>query len=372
MLELNRDNAVDYLRTRGVIAPGVDAEAELLEWGVSNVVLRVTRGDGEDLVIKQSREKLRTRVDWRSRLERIYREAEVQQALADLLPAGMVPRVLFEDRPNFLFAMQAVEADHVVWKADLLAGRCDEAVATAAALALARVHGGTAADPALRSRWDDATVFDELRLDPYYRFTAQAHPEVADRLHALIDETLANRVCLVLGDFSPKNILLTRRGIALVDFETGHFGDPAFDLGFFLSHLLLKTILHRSVGRVSNPSVHSSMIDNTDGLKTGPTEVCDRVLNLATAFWREYLAGLEPPPGAAALSAPEISRRTVPHLAGCLLARIDGKSPVDYLDEQRQEVARRFALGLFQDLPPRIVDVFEGLRRTLRAARERR
>jgi 5-methylthioribose kinase len=361
MLKLNPENTVDYLRARGAVSPGAAATAELLEWGVSNVVLRVTRRDGEDLVIKQSREKLRTRAEWRSRLERIYREAEVQRALADLLPAGRVPRVLFEDRPNYLFAMQAVEADHVVWKADLLAGRCDEAVATAAAHALARVHGRTAGDPGLRSRWNDATVFDELRLDPYYRFTAQAHPEIADRLHALIAETLANRVCLVLGDFSPKNILLTRRGIALVDFETGHFGDPAFDLGFFLSHLLLKTILHGAVGRVSNPSVPSLAINNTDGLETRPTEYCDRVLNLAKTFWREYLASLEPPPGAIALSAAEISRRTVPHLAGCLLARIDGKSPVDYLDEARQDVARQFALGLFRNLPPRVEDTFDRL-----------
>jgi len=42
----------------------------------------------------------------------------------------------------------------------------------------------------------------------------------------------AHRICLVLADFSPKNILITDQGIHLVDFETAHYGDPAFDLGF--------------------------------------------------------------------------------------------------------------------------------------------
>lgn len=345
MFELNPENAVDYLRQRGTLAPDIVATAKLLGWGVSNVVLRVNCGDGNDLVIKQSREKLRTQADWRSRLERVYREAEVQRALADLLPAGMVPRVLFEDRPNYLYSMQAVEADHVVWKAALLAGRVDEAIAASAASALARIHSRTAGDEALRSQWADTTVFDELRLDPFYRFTATAHPAIAGRLEALIAETLATRVCLVLGDFSPKNILLTRGGIALVDFETGHFGDPAFDPGFFLSHLLLK-----SIGATSH----------------APSKIPGMLLGLAETFWREYLAQLAPPADMQPLRAGELSRRSVPHLAGCLLARIDGKSPVDYLDEQRQAVARQFALRLFAESPSRVEDAFDLLRRTLR------
>ena len=351
MFELNSENAVDYLRARGAFAAGVSATAELLGWGVSNVVLRVNCDDGNALVLKQSREKLRTRADWRSRLERVYREAEVQRLLADLLPAGMVPRVLFEDRPNFLFAMQAVEADHVVWKAALLAGRCDAAIATAAATALARVHGGTAGDniPGIFQNPWDVAVFDELRLDPFYRFTAKSHPEIAGRLEALIAESLSTRLCLVLGDFSPKNILLTRQGIALVDFETAHFGDPAFDLGFFLSHLLLKAIAATSQG-----------VSETAGMSPGD------FLDLAEAFWREYLARLTPPANMPGLRDSEISRRTVLHLAGCLLARIDGKSPVDYLDEHQRHVARQFSLRLLADLPTRTEVVFEQMRSMLR------
>ena len=344
MLELNPQNVVGYLRERGKITLHGAAVAEPLAWGVSNVVLRVNCSDGPDLVIKQSREKLRTRADWRSRLERIYREAEVQRLLADRLLVDVVPRVLFEDRPNYLFAMQAVEADHTVWKSSLLNGDCDRRVATTAGDALSLIHNRTAGDDALRSAWSDVTVFDELRLDPFYRFTANVHPHLAGRLDDLISETRTTQVCLVLGDFSPKNILITRRGIALVDFETGHFGDPAFDLGFFLSHLLLKEI--------ASPSLRSGTLRG-------------RFLELAEAFWWQYLDRLDPPRNAAALQPPELSRRTVPHLAGCLLARIDGKSPVDYLNDGQQQIARQFALWLFAESPPRTEDAFDQLRQTL-------
>ena len=46
------------------------------------------------------------------------------------------------------------------------------------------------------------------------------------------------------ADFSPKNLLVFPGGLMMVDFETGHYGDPAFDLGFFLSHLVLKACYH--------------------------------------------------------------------------------------------------------------------------------
>lgn len=337
MLELSPESTLDYLRQRGLLPAG-DARVRVLGWGVSNVVLRVSPASGDDFVIKQSREKLRTSADWHSRLDRIWREAEVQQTLAGMLPEGTVPRVLFEDRDNYLYGMQAVESDHVVWKAALLEGRTDRHVAVRAAETLARIHRQTAGDERLRERWSDNAVFDELRLDPFYRHAATKHPQIRDALQRLVDESLHTPVCLVLADFSPKNVLLTSRGIALVDFETAHFGDPAFDLGFFLSHLLLKTILHAAAR--------------------------ERFLELAASFWQTCLDRMGPPI-CESLQESALARRTVRHLAGCLLARIDGKSPVDYLSEPQQQFARRFALALFADLPQRPEQVLEDLRSAL-------
>src|SRR5215510_16025774 len=103
MLELGPDNALDYLRSIGQLG-SEPARVEAMGWGVSNVVLRVETPDRR-FVLKQSRPQLRTRDAWFSDLNRVYREQEVMQALADVLPPLTVPRVLFVDRENFAFAM---------------------------------------------------------------------------------------------------------------------------------------------------------------------------------------------------------------------------------------------------------------------------
>src|SRR5579863_2172396 len=129
MLEIHPDNALDYLHTRGVLEFGDSARVESLAWGVSNVVLRITPENVQAFVIKQSRTQLRTKDPWFSRLDRIWREAQVLRVLESVLPPGVVPRVLFEDRENFLFAMEAAPASHVVWKQLLLEGHTDVLIA---------------------------------------------------------------------------------------------------------------------------------------------------------------------------------------------------------------------------------------------------
>src|SRR5262249_55535814 len=161
--------------------------------------------------------------------------------LEPLLPSGVIPRILFEDRENYLFAMEAAPADHSVWKQLLLEGETDAGVARRLGEHLSTIHRRTALRPDLEERFRDTTAFVELRVDPFYRRVAEAAPAVAPAIERLIDEMFATRVSLVHADFSPKNVLIAGERIVLVDFETGHYGDPAFDLGFFLSHLLLKS-----------------------------------------------------------------------------------------------------------------------------------
>src|SRR5262245_44858339 len=126
MLQLSAGNALDYLHAAGRIQGG--ARVEELSGGVSNLVLRVDpeEGVGEPFVVKQSRPQLRTKDAWYSDLDRVYREQEVMQALAPFLP-DIVPRVLFTDRANFLFAMSAAPRDAPVWKRQLLDGQVDAA-----------------------------------------------------------------------------------------------------------------------------------------------------------------------------------------------------------------------------------------------------
>jgi 5-methylthioribose kinase len=331
VLELTAENVVNYLRDAGRLPPGASARVVTLGWGVSNLVLRIMPDGGPDFVVKQSREQLRTRADWRSRLDRIWREVDVMRVLERLLPAGVVPRVLFEDRANFLFGMEAVDADHVVWKEALLRGEIDRGLAEVLGARLARVHAGTSGDATLRVSLADQQVFDELRIDPFYRRIAAVHVDLAGRIQQLTEEMARSRDCLVLGDFSPKNILLTRRGVVLVDFETGHFGDPGFDLGFFMSHLALKSI------------------------RQGPAG--PQLVEFLQLFWISYQVAAQWP-------APVLARlelRSIMHFAACMLSRVDGKSPVDYLTAQMQDAVREFTRRLLTDPPLQFSSVLDGL-----------
>src|SRR5215213_2531015 len=125
MLELTAENALDYLDRQGWI-DAQSAQVESLSGGVSNQVLRVTTPERR-FVLKQSRPQLRTRDDWFSDLDRIWREQEVMQALHPVLPT-VVPEVLHVDRPNYVYAMSHAPLDATVWKADLLAGQIDVAL----------------------------------------------------------------------------------------------------------------------------------------------------------------------------------------------------------------------------------------------------
>ena len=207
-----------------------------------------------------------------------------------------MPRILFEDRENYLFAMEAV--DRRTCRVETgTAGRPRAAARSPSGWPniCPRSTRGTHRDSQIEQEFDDQTVFVELRVDPFYRHIARVHPDLAPRIEALIDEMGRTRVCLVHADFSPKNVLLVdtgpckrslaRRGVAnefvchrepqsaapqvtLVDFETGHYGDPAFDLGFFLSHLVLKGV--RAEG------------------------AADQYLRLAGIFWENYQAAVAP------------------------------------------------------------------------------
>jgi 5-methylthioribose kinase len=326
MLELTAENALEYLRRQGWVGPGA-AEVEALGGGVSNAVLRV-RTPEKTFVLKQSRPQLRTRDAWFSDLDRVYREQEVMQALGPRLPPGVVPEVLFTDRPNFVFAMSHAPAGAMVWKAELLAGRVELARGEQAGRVLGRMHEATTRDRSLVEPFADRSVFVQLRVDPFYCRIQERLPDVAARVAPLADELLTRQDALCHGDYSPKNMLMHAAGFMLVDYETAHWGDPAMDLGFFLSHLVLK-----GVKRAHDRSRH---------------------FDLTRAFWRAYRAEVTFAP------AEELERRGIGHFAVCLLARVDGTSPVDYLNEEdKRDVVRRLGRWVLAEKPVRWEDILE-------------
>lgn len=324
MYELDATNAVAYLRQIGLLRPTDDATAVALGWGVSNAVLRVDMPT-RSLVLKQSRGQLRTREAWFSNLERIFRETAMMRTLGPILPPQVVPQVIFEDRDNFLFAMSAAPADHAVWKSLLLQGQVDLEIGRMAGDILGRIHAATATRPELAQEFDDIEVFIQLRVEPFYWRMRPRHPELGPFMDAIVEEMFRTRVAVTHADFSPKNLLVHDEGVTLVDYETGHWGDPAFDLGFFLSHLVLKSI-----------KLHHQR---------------DRYFQLTRVFWDRYRSQVRSCAATIpSLALDELTRRAMGHFALCALARVDGTSPVDYLPEEpKRAVVRKLSRNLLEN-----------------------
>jgi aminoglycoside phosphotransferase (APT) family kinase protein len=227
--------------------------------------------------------------------------------------------------------------DHRLWKAELLAGRADVGVAQAVGRALGRIHAATAGDATLAKAFDADDYFMALRLDPYLLATARRRSEVAPALEALVARTAGTHLALMHGDVSPKNILIGPKGPVFLDAETAAWGDPAFDLAFCLNHLLLK--------RLAAPQAAAALSASF------------------AALAQAYLAEVDWEPAAT------LESRAASLLPGLFLARVDGKSPVEYLtDEAPKDLVRRTAMPLLLDPPARLAEVAAAWERTLRAA----
>jgi len=313
----------------GLAADGEPMTVEALEGGVSSDIRRIDL-PGRSLCVKRALPRLKVAADWRVPVERSGHEAAWLRVAGSIRP-GCAPRLLGYDAPSGTLAMAWLEPGrYPVWKPLLRDGHCDPAFAGAVAEVLAALHSATAGDAALAARFDTGPLFRALRLDPYLVATADRHPALAARLHALADATASTRLALVHGDVSPKNILVGPSGPVLLDAECAWYGDPAFDAAFCLNHLLLKCLW--------NPAAR------------------DVLLACFDAFAARYLDGAVWEPRRA------LAARVAALLPALMLARVDGKSPVEYLvHEDDRERVRRFAAPLILeplDAPIRIADAW--------------
>ncbi len=322
MRELDSSAAGEYLAAR-LNVPVSDIQVQELPGGVSNLVFRASIARRPDLILKQSLGKLRVKEDWFSDRGRIFREIDALVLLRGLAPAGSLPEVVFEDRDSYLFAMSAAEAGAPNWKQLLLDGVTEPELARQAA----ELHAVFLKPNPEFQRFAGLELFDQLRLDPYYRFTAGRNPDLARYFDAAIDQARSQLRGLTHGDWSPKNFLVNSGPrLFSIDYEVVHYGDPSFDVAFLLNHLLLKA-WHRARTRSQYAAV-------------------------ALTYWQRLEALL---PKAIGWLEPS----TLRHL-GCLhLARVDGKSPAEYLRPAEVMQARRFARDLIQNPPGTIEEVFE-------------
>jgi aminoglycoside phosphotransferase (APT) family kinase protein len=316
---------VHFVAMAGLVAAGETPCFERLTGGVSSDIWRVTAG-GRTFCVKRALPRLRVAADWRVPVERNANEAAWFKVVGAFLPES-VPDILADDAAAGVFAMQHLPASsYRNWKDLLRNGAVDPDTAGEVGRRLAAIHDTTARSPDLARRFGTDAIFHAIRLEPYLLATAQVHPALAARLEDLARVTATTKRALVHGDVSPKNILVGPRGPVFLDAECAWWGDPAFDLAFCLNHLLLKA------------------------LWVPPAAA--QFLEAYAVLVRRYLAGVAWEPAAA------VERRTARLLPGLFLARVDGKSPVEYVTEERdKDRVRRVATDLLLHPRERLSEV---------------
>jgi len=178
--------------------------------------------------------------------------------------------------------------------------------ARSAADILSQIHSQShKIDEQVKAGFSDQKYFIQLRIDPFHRFLINKYPELSAEINGLIEELTEQRTCLVHGDFSPKNMLVEMSGrIVLIDYEVAHWGNPVFDLAYCLGHLMLKA------WHLNKPA---------------------EILELISVFIANYKGRVS---------------NLLPHLGLMLLARMDGKSPVNYIqDESLKQIIRDKAIN---------------------------
>jgi len=273
-----------------------------LSGGVSCDVWRVDLASGP-ICVKRALTKLRVAADWRAPAARSQTEVAWLRFAASV-DAGCAPRVLGEDHERHIFAMEYFAPElYPVWKAELAAGAVNVDFAGKVGAALVRIHAASTGRADIAAAFANDAQFFALRLEPFLLYSADRNPDAAPRIRALAQGVATARIALMQGDISPKNILCGPGGPVFLDAETACYGDPAFDLAFCLSHLLLKCVWR--------PQHTRAYLESFDAL---------RHAYFAGMTWEEPAA---------------IDMRGAALLPALLLARVDGKSPPDYLTQER-------------------------------------
>jgi len=329
---------LSYLRDAGRIPSAETPTITRLCGGVSNKTLLLTRPNGESWVIKQALSKLRVQSDWFSDPARIQVEANGLRLLPRVTPHGSITPLLFLDEAQNLLAMEAVPEPHENWKQQLLDGEIDQQFFRQFAKLLGSLHRES-----FRLRHELAPVFANkhffktLRLEPYYEQSAIVVRPAAPFLRELVAWTLTRSDTLVHGDFSPKNVLLHHNRLILLDHEVLHFGDPAFDIGFSLTHFLAKAF-HLPRNRQA-------------------------LLEAARLYWKLYRQEVQEMPWVAHLDF-----RAAQHTLASLLARVCGRSPLEYLNQEERSIQQRIVMEMIEEDFPTVDEVITGFEKRIAGA----
>lgn len=294
-----------------IVSADCEFRLTALTGGVSSDIYRVDAGN-RTFCVKRALRKLKVAGDWQAPVTRNRSEVAWLRHVSARFP-GRAPEIVGDDPEGGTFAMAWFPPErYPTWKALLRDGSVDGATANAVGDLLGKIHAGSADQPEVAREFANEEIFHAIRLEPYLIATGRAHPDLATRFTVLVETTQAHRRVLVHGDYSPKNILAGADGPVVIDAECACFGDPAFDVAFVLNHLLLKSLWRPQWKERYVESLHA----------------------LVEAY--RHRVTWEP--------WPSLEARVAALLPALLLARVDGKSPVEYLtDDNSRKRVRNFA-----------------------------
>ena len=320
---LTADTVLAYLVEKQIISASDQAEVEVLTGGVSNVVLAITTKN-QKMVLKQALAELMVAQKWEADQRRAIVEANAI-ALFHKLSPDQVPNLVFLDPERFILILDRVPVGSTVWKSDLLDGVINPDIAEVLGTTLAQWHNFGEKDKEARLQFMEDSLFEQLRIDPFYRFVAAKNETLKPVITKLINELEGDKTTIVHGDFSPKNIMVGMDDqVYILDFEVTHVGNPVFDLAFLLAHLLCKKF-------------------RTDE----PLE--EKLLGASAERFINAYEVIRPIDSSLSL-----------HTALIALARVEGKSPVNYLDSSKQSALVNYTkdiLGKGEEIS--IVDLFQ-------------
>ncbi|MCD8352188.1 MAG: phosphotransferase [Planctomycetaceae bacterium] len=303
----NREVLERYLLDKEYVDRNSPLDIEYCGGGVSGTVAFVHNGERQ-MIVKQALAQLKVKETWLCDPNRMHIEMMSNDIYHKLVPDN-APAVYFYDPENFIFGREAAPAGCTMWKSDLLGGLLNFVVAAKVMQSLVTVHNHCSRDAQAKIDFADKAIFHDLRISPYIKFVVEKYPHIADFARPIIDTLMESEITLVHGDFSPKNVMVDGRKVYILDFEVAHYGHPAFDLAFFSNHFLLKSVKNKQWNGA--------------------------YLTMLRYMLDIYFDAMD------FMNKTELEATYIRLLALLFLARVDGKSPAEYVTEEEDKALIR-------------------------------
>ena len=330
-----KEELVRFLLDRKLIEDAAGTKIKYFGGGVSGTVAMAETKDS-CFIIKQALASLKVKADWRCDESRMKIEYDAQDLYSRIIP-DYVPKPICFDGENYIMVRHAAPDRCVMWKTELLEGLLDFRIARKAAEALRNIHNRTAGDPGVMEAFSDAQFFYGLRISPYIEYVVEKYPELGGKAGKVIDMLMTGKMALIHGDYSPKNIMTDGTDMYLLDLEVSYYGHPSFDMAFFANHFLLKSVKNR--------------------------QWADAYLNMLRFMKDIYFGGIS------FTDARLLEKQVCDVLGFLFLARVDGKSPVEYLTEEAdKELVRRTAFTMIERQPETLEEMTALVRAALSPA----